>query len=975
MHLTLQLGYFKAKHQFFQYNHDTVHDDLFHILGRYFPGTDLADVNMPSRPTQYALQQSILELLGFRSCDNALRAELERRAQRTAMLSTQPIYILRESLQYLNQQHLVAPAYTFLQDMVGRVVTGERKRLTSLLDAALTPEVKDQLDTLLQTGESACWIGALKREPKDFSYKELRQEVARRQSFVPLHAFAGQFLPSARISTENGRYYASLVQFYTVYKLQRMAVSTARLYLLCFASHRFRQINDNLIEAFIHLVDQYEQEAKLGAEAAALKAMTEASTNLKAGGQVLNLFLDPSIADWTPFSMVRQKAFSLLNPDRFIQVSDYMQKIEFDRTAFEWAYYGTLHFKFKLNLRHLFCNLDFAGLVEDAPLLEAVAFLQSLLREGKSLRQVPPADFPRGVIAKGVQRYMYTAAEKRKDKRLEVDRYEFLVYRQLRNALEAGNVYVRDSNDFRSFEDDLISAERWKEKDAVLREIGSPVLLAPIEETLATLHAELEEKYERVNRRIENGENKHIKITGTGDKRRWSLVYPTEEEPINSPFYGHLPGIGVADLLRFVAEKSGFLSAFTHVLGRYVKQEADPRHILGCVVAMGTNMGLWKMAEVSGLGYSALVTTARNFLRAETLHTGNDEIANTTAKLSMFDQYDIGDLKHSSSDGQRIETQIHTINARYGSKYFGLKKGVSAYTLVANHVPCNARIIGTHEHESHFVFDILHNNTTDIRPERHSTDTHGGNQVNFFLLFCDSYQFAPRYRDLHKKMASLIGFQHPNHYAHYLIKPARKTFDALIVKEWPNIQRILASLAQKDVTQATVVRKLSSYARQNQTKKGLWELDNILRSIYILDFIDDPGLRQSVQKSLNRGEAYHRMRRAISYVNSGKFRVKTEAEQQIWNECSRLIANAIIYYNTLLLSRVYEQKLAAGDLEAVKVLKSTSPVAWRDVNLIGNFDFTTSSTPVDIEALAARYQNEDFWRLSMQEGDEESPEQ
>jgi TnpA family transposase len=65
-------------------------------------------------------------------------------------------------------------------------------------------------------------------------------------------------------------------------------------------------------------------------------------------------------------------------------------------------------------------------------------------------------------------------------------------------------------------------------------------------------------------------------------------------------------------------------------------------------------------------------------------------------------------------------------------------------------------------------------------------------------------------------------------------------FDALIVMEWLNIQRLLASLAQKDVTQATVVRKLSSLARQNQTKKGFWELDNILRSIYIRDFIDDP---------------------------------------------------------------------------------------------------------------------------------------
>jgi len=671
---------------------------------------------------------------------------------------------------------------------------------------------------------------------------------------------------------------------------------------------------------------------------------------------------------------IRQKAFSLLEQEHFSQVSDYMRNIGFDKTAFEWSYYDTLQHKFKLNLRHLFCNLDFAGLIDDAPLLEAVAFLQEVLRLGKSPRQVKRADFPTGVIAKGVQRYMYTTAAKRKDQRLEVDRYEFLVYRLLRKALEAGDVFVRDSNEFRSFEDDLINTERWRDKDAVLREIGAPILLAPIKETLAAFRKELEAKFKRVNQRIDNGDNKDIKITRTGDKRRWSLIYPTEEEPINSPFYGQLPGIGIADLLSFVAEKTGFLSAFTHVLERYVKQEADPRLILACIVSMGSNMGLWKMADVSGLSYSSLLTTARNFLRAETLHAGNDKISNATAALSMFHQYDIDEQRHSSSDGQRVETQINTINARHSSKYFGLKKGVSAYTLVFNHVPVNARIIGTHEHESHYVYDILHNNTTDIQPERHSTDTHGANQVNFFILHVFGYQFAPRYRDLHTRMTGLVGFHHPSHYAKYLIKPARKTFDALIVKEWPNIQRILASLAQKDVTQATIVRKLSSYSRQNQTKKALWELDNMRRTIHILDFIDDVVLRQSVQKALNRGEAYHRMRRAISYVNSGKFRVKTEVEQQIWNECSRLIANAIIYYNTLLLSRVYEQKLAAGDQEAIKILRGISPVAWRNVNLIGKFNFTADASPVDIEALAARFNNPDFWRRSMQEADDDEPE-
>lgn len=66
--------------------------------------------------------------------------------------------------------------------------------------------------------------------------------------------------------------------------------------------------------------------------------------------------------------------------------------------------------------------------------------------------------------------------------------------------------------------------------------------------------------------------------------------------------------------MRFVADKTGFLRAFTHVLDRFVKQEPDPRELLACLVALGTNMGLWKMSEVSGISYASLLTTARNYL-------------------------------------------------------------------------------------------------------------------------------------------------------------------------------------------------------------------------------------------------------------------------------------------------------------------------------------------------------------------------
>jgi TnpA family transposase len=969
VHLILQLGYFKTKWQLFSYEQDAVADDLCYILTRYFPGKALADIQQPSRPTRVTLQQIILKLFDYHLCDSAAKNELERKAQRNARLSTQPLYLLREALQHLTTQRIVAPPYTFFQDMIGRVVTRERTRITHLLGQALTPTVATQLDALLDADEHVYRISVLKREAKDFSYKELRQEVARRQFFYPLYVFAHTFLATAGLSNESSKYYASLVKFYTVYKLQRMARATARLYLLCFAYYRFRQMNDNLIEAFIYLVDHYEQQAKQAAEDAMQRAVTEAGAHLHAASEVLSLFVDASIPGNAPFAVVQERAFALLDPTRFPLVTDYLRNMAFDKVGCEWAFYTTLSPTFKRNLRHLFAELDFAGRVEDAPLLEAVTCLQGLLRRGQSPRQGNPSAFLTTVIPKSVQRYLFTKAAG-KGRALDVDRYEFLVYRLVRNALEAGNVFVRESTEFRRFEDDLISDARWENKEEVLREIGAPLLLAPIHDTLQGFRERLDAKFTAVNQRIAAGLNSHIKITGTADKRRWTLKYPKAEEPVNSPFYSQLPGIGIAELLWFVAAHTGYLDMFSHVLDRYVKDTPDARELLACIVAMGTNMGLGKMAEVSGLSYPAMLTTARNYLRLETVHAANDAITNAMATLPVFHLYDIQDMLHSSSDGQRIETQIDTINARHSPKYFGLHQGVSAYTLVANHVPINAKIIGTHEHESHYVFDILYNNTSDIKPERHSTDTHGTNQVNFWILHMFGYQFAPRYRDLHKKMDGLVGPKHPHHYRECLIKPARKAYDALIVKEWPNIQRIMASLAQKDVTQATIVRKLASYVRQNQTKKALWELENICRTLYILDFMDDVHLRQSVQKALNRGEAYHRFRRAVAFVNGGKFRVKTEAEQQIWNECARLITNAIIYYNMALLSKVYAQKAAANDQQAMAIIQGISPVAWQHVNLFGTFEFSPTESTVDLDALAARYSDPGYWSTVLQEEQE-----
>jgi len=153
VHLVLQLGYFKAKRQFFIYTLDAVMEDLGHILRRYFPARDMAEIKAHSRSTRLEQQQVILRLFGYRSCDAAAKEELVRKAQRIAMLSTQPVFILREIFQYLTNQRIVAPGYTYLQDMVGRIVSGERLRITRLLGEALTTAVEQQLEALLQADE------------------------------------------------------------------------------------------------------------------------------------------------------------------------------------------------------------------------------------------------------------------------------------------------------------------------------------------------------------------------------------------------------------------------------------------------------------------------------------------------------------------------------------------------------------------------------------------------------------------------------------------------------------------------------------------------------------------------------------------------------------------------------------------------------------------------------------------------------
>ncbi|MFC1659620.1 Tn3 family transposase [Pseudomonadota bacterium] len=954
----LKLGYFKAKHLFFDIDIVEIKEDVNYIVKTYFDNKSPIDLNLNKRTELYH-KSLILKLYNYHYYTKEELKAIKCKAEQVAKISSKPIYIFREIIHYLTENHILLLGYSSIQKIIGQSLNNEQRRLVNILQNNLTKNDLKKLDSLLNNLQGLYEITLLKHEPKNFTLYQIKNEINKSEQIKDLYYFAKQLLPQLEISNESVKYYASLVSYYSVYKLKRFDKFTTYTYLICFIYYRYQTIKDNLINSLIYHVRKFYEQAKEIAKEKVYEFKIENNKNMRKVAQILNFFLDDNIIDTTPFFNVRTKAFKILNPDELNLVTSYITtKATIDENSFRWNHIDKLAHQFKLNLRLILPVVDFVSSSKNDPLIEAVNFLKTVFAKEKPLKQYSYSQLPTEFIADNLKRYLYVKNKLGK-KELSIDRYEFAVYRTLRNALEAGDVFCTNSVRFRSLEEDLLNKDQMKDKARLIETAGLTALKQPITKHILSLQNILETLILDVNKRIATGENKYFQIKKCGKQPSWTLQYPENVESINHSFFKDLEQVDISSILQFVNSKCNFMDEFDHVLGRYAKKDSDLTTIIATIIAWGTNMGLGKMGEISDIGFQKLSWASDNFIRLETLHKASRKVSNAIAELPIFEYYDINDSVHSSSDGQKFETRLDTINSRYSPKYFGLKKGVSSYSLVANNIPINAKIIGANEHESHFVFDILYNNMTDIQPEIHSTDSHGTNEINFAILHLFGYQFAPRYRDLKSKIeSSLCGFKNLNQYDDNLfLKPVKKINSDLIIDEWENIERIMLSLAFKVTTQSNIVGKLSSYARTNKTKKALWEYDNIIKSIHMLNYIDSPMMRTGILQALNRVELYHKLRRAISYANFGRLRFKTEYEQQIWSECSRLIANCIVYYNSAILSNLITQNKNFKRTLDINTIKQISPIAWNHINLFGRYEFDKEPQFINIEEISKKMMN------------------
>ncbi len=863
----LQIAYFKAKHLFFRFGWDDVKDDCNFILSRYFHGEPLTEQTL-TKHERYVQREKICALYGYRPWSSALFSQLEYQAIHIVRRDVTPGFVATELIIWLNEHKIIRPGYTTLQEVVSRVLSDERLRLGHILAERLDDTTITGLDKLIERDDTLSRLAVLRQDARDFGWRQMVHEREKRAILEPLHRKACDILPALNISQQNLLYYASLANFYTVYDLRNLKAGQTRLYLLCYAWVRYRQFSDNLVDAMFFHMKQLEDESRSVAKQLMADVQEKHRRETSKIGRLLSLYVDDSVPDPTTFGEVRRRAWKIMPREALKSTAQRMSVKPVSRLALQWQAVDGMTALIRRHLRPLYLSLDLTSVVRDSPWAEALHWLRMVFDKKQTLSQRSLEECPPETLPARLRPYLLEYGEDGEHTGLNAGRYEFWLYRQIRKRFQAGEFHLNDSLRHRHLSDELVQEG---EQASVLAEMNIPFLQKPIKTQLKVLESELHRQWKAFNRELKQGKLKHLEYDKETQKLTWHKSVVSRNKEQNKRFYEQLPFCDVTDVFRFVNEQCRFLHSMKPLQPRYAKKEAHADSLMAVIVEQAMNHGNHVMARTSDIPFHVLETTYEQYLRLASLLTANDCITDAIEALPVFPLYSFDpETLYGAVDGQKFGVERPTVKARYSRKYFGRGKGMVAYTLLCNHIPINGYLIGTNEYEGHHVFDIWYRNTSAVKPAAITGDMHSINKANFAILHWFGLRFEPHFTDLNRQLSELYCTREPSTYKKCLIQPAGQIDLELITREKSNLERIVATLGLKEMTQGTLIRKLCTYTTANPTRQAVFEYDRLVRSIYTLKYLRDPQLERNIRRSQNRIESYHQLRAAVAKVGGKK---------------------------------------------------------------------------------------------------------
>ena len=530
-----------------------------------------------------------------------------------------------------------------------------------------------------------------------------------------------------------------------------------------------------------------------------------------------------------------------------------------------------------------------------------------------------------------------------KEGKFRVSLYKALLFLHVQSGIKSGALNLEHSYKYRPLDDYLIDRVRWqRDKQDLIERAGLEALVDP-RKVLKELDEALSQHYLLTNQNITEGKNPHIKFSKNGG---FTLATPKQEESDAEPLQQFFPDrrfVPLVEILATVNRFSHYVDELQHPQQRYHHGKPSEATIYAGMIGIGCTIGLRRMMRISrGVTEAELEHTVNWHFSLDGLQAANDRVLRLMDRLELPNlARRLPDQLHTSSDGQKFEVRVDSLNANYSFKYFGKDQGVAAYTFRDERdLLWYSTVFSSAERESAYVIDgLMHNEV--VKSDIHSTDAFGFSELVFAVSHLLGFSYAPRFKNLERQRLYIFRSRKGSDRSAWKIKPAGYADDEIVIQQWDEILRLIATIKLKEVTASDLFRRLNSYSKQHALYQALKAFGQVPKSLFILQVIDDPVLRQAIEKQLDRIEHVHRFTRAVSVGNPREFLQAEKEDQEMAEACKRLIKNCIICWNYLYLSQKLEEIEDAATRQVfLDAMAHGSVISWQHINLLGEYDFS-----------------------------------
>lgn len=467
---------------------------------------------------------------------------------------------------------------------------------------------------------------------------------------------------------------------------------------------------------------------------------------------------------------------------------------------------------------------------------------------------------------------------------------ELALLYSIRDYIRSGDIFVRESRKYNSFDHYLIESQKLADNQESLKFLESlkPLLTIP------------------------------KKLVFSTD------IIPDEKSNFSDKIYSLFPKITMTEILYEVNSWTGVLE---DIRGKDNSFSQKQKPLIATLMANGHNIGFSKMAISSSIEESVLRRTNEFYFNSDALSKAQKRLVNYHHSLEIVKNWGSGDK--SSSDGMRVPINSKTIyadyNAHYGNKGGGIYRHVSD-----QYTPFYVQML--EGRDSNHVLDGLLYHESDLEIYDHSTDTAGYTEQMFALTYLLGFNFKPRIKNLEQQQ--LYYFEN----IELDEKKFKKINEKVIVENYNEILRLIESIKCGKVKASLILQKINSYNRDNGVARGLKEIGRILKTKYILNYFTDGELRKEVQKMLNKGESINSVGRLMFFGKHGRLNEATIDNQLEKASCLNILLSSLIIWNSRYLEKV---KLIVQNEEWFdeKDFQRVSPLGTQHVNFLGKYIF------------------------------------